>query len=1308
MEKIILSGVTKSMRNFGLIWFFLQFIPCQLSASWNEGSQLYTKEGISITITEKNTNHSGQASLFFPFLNEYFQVRFDSLEVQGVDEIIFGTFVSIEGFYTRPTSIQELEILAESGRKPGLLPRLLNEHVSMKQVRLDNHLLFLDGFSIQNGITSVSLSMILNTPEEDIITFTNSKVIIDNLGEITWCNTRLFLSDEVSVNNNELPFTIKGSSDKTKASAIEFDCDGFKSFRFYCEYRFDRSKFIPVKTGTNTKDTVTGNFIFESDTLWQFIGKINIDAFELVEMPGFQFGIENAVVDLDTRKNDAGLATLINSDQDLVKAYGTIDNTWQGFFMKELFLKLPPGLGKSANAESFSLAIKNLIADANGASGIISATPALPRASLEGWGISLDSIDLKFVQNAFKNSSIKGKVNIPIMSGDLKYQAYFLYKNAALEMGLTLTMDGIYQLPMLKNAALTLSNGSNASISYKNKKFTPQATLNGKLTVMFSSPKLEISLLEFQSFKINDTTLKQIPNLKDTITGGLDKISIAHFKVGNSTAFPGGSSSSTLSPGKPQNVDVSKGSTDQTSPTVSNFPFFIKDIKFGSRSKDNGTQYGLSFTAGVNMMEDKMTAAGLFSVWAGVDYKKLIPDGSTSYEPWKAISYTSFEWNGMYVNADLGAVYLKGELAFVSDKVWGEGFKAALEMKIKSGLDLNIWCTSQFGTTASAPGTAKYRYFFVDAGFATSAGIPLGPVSIHGFSGGFFYNMQATGTSCEARAGNINPGQGSIPDSTSASDLSKKLALGVTSSGAQYVPQKGIVSFKAGVILAIANSPQVFSAEVEFGMQFNTNTKGLGINTVYFSGNGYIMSESLVNRKKAPIKICVNLQYDKDKKEINGSLGASIFLANGFVQGGYNNKQPNDCKITNIHFNLINKEFYFYFGLPPLDQRFNITMNVFNGNVSTKGYFAVIAGKFSGLPTQMLSPAQSLGQQYSSLSFPTNSQPLSQPSGLKATYGVSFGARIGLKSDFNAFVISGNIDAVLGADVQFGFNPALACGQNGWFFQGQVYAGLKSRIKVFGLDAVDLIAAAALTVKFPNPFYAQGVISGKYTLLGGLIGGCFNTSFEVGRNCGSYNPQTADPKIKYGDIVKIRHVSTGALLKAFGDYWWEVVGTFKDDVATYWQVQPVCGCNCTSKDGYVRSGDVIKLVAIYTSSIKNQTHYLQWSRTDAASTKIKPWFSNKLKNPENMTDGTENQKRVYRWPDGGISWVMEQDGGGLIEQGKGFRLRAHDSYTAGSGYLYLHSHGIYYKKDWGIMNGEQEVTTWHGNDGNDWFVMQKL
>ncbi len=82
-------------------------------------------------------------------------------------------------------------------------------------------------------------------------------------------------------------------------------------------------------------------------------------------------------------------------------------------------------------------------------------------------------------------------------------------------------------------------------------------------------------------------------------------------------------------------------------------------------------------------------------------------------------------------------------------------------------------------------------------------------------------------------------------------------------------------------------------------------------------------------------------------------------------------------------------------------------------------------------------------------------------------------------------------------------------GFNGWYAQSQIWAYLDAavgiKVKVFGkkrrFNFLHLSSGAVLKGEGPNPFYFAGIVSGHYSILGGLFKGNCKINFEIGEKC---------------------------------------------------------------------------------------------------------------------------------------------------------------------------------------------------------------
>jgi hypothetical protein len=137
--------------------------------------------------------------------------------------------------------------------------------------------------------------------------------------------------------------------------------------------------------------------------------------------------------------------------------------------------------------------------------------------------------------------------------------------------------------------------------------------------------------------------------------------------------------------------------------------------------------------------------------------------------------------------------------------------------------------------------------------------------------------------------------------------------------------------------------------------------------------------------------------------------------------------------------------------------------------------------------------------------------------------GFAHGSYAALEADIDAKIIYAHLNAYLGYDMNLTQNLTQYCsntgrlrGINGWYAQGQAYAGIEGdmgiRFKLFGreqdIHIMQLAAAIALNGGGPKPFYFGGRASIYYELLGGKIKGNSAFKFSVGERC---SPLTENP-----------------------------------------------------------------------------------------------------------------------------------------------------------------------------------------------------
>ncbi|MBK6449727.1 hypothetical protein [Candidatus Brachybacter algidus] len=1041
-----------------------------------------------------------------------------------------------------PQNGSELTKMILSRANKQSLPLLLNSSDYFSGADFHGHQMFLSSLKETSHGLMAELVFSVLTPEDQVLNFTRSNVLVTGKSN-ELCNMQLSLEGDESTNDPEFPITIKGSMDLDSASYVSFTCDGFESFQLICEYRFPNSLLTPVQVGRNN---VRAMFKISSTELGQFIGTVSIDPFEVVGLDDVRFEIQEAVVDYSTGSNFAGMEEIIDPQwpADLRGKY--LNDTWRGFYMKRLSVSLPEGLS-TTSGQRINIAIEDLLADhGSGVTGKVMASPALS-GNVSGWGLSLDQLLLEVLANSVHEFKLEGKINIPIMEGTSGYEAMFNYPpgnpNGKAEISFNLTLDGTYKMPFLANSSLTLDNGSVAGISYTQGKFQPHATLHGKIELGLSNPKVTLPAMEFQDFKINDFSLPSYGDVAGKVTGGLDKISVGAFGFGG-LALPGGSGSTgyldtnddwylgnKLASG-PNNSGLSLNNQNNTpgndpipNQKLAGFPITIRNIGLGKGQDGENSCYKLNFTIGVNFAKgvNAFNAEGSFSVWAGLDFNKIL-----SSKPWDAVSYRKTTVESILIEADLGKVSITGGIRLINDDpVYGSGFKGAIAMSVKlPSAGFIVQSVGQFGNIPATNGVEDYRYFFVDAEVGFSSGLQLGNtgLAIYGFSGGLFYNMNRLGMDPATVAANKNVA--SMPPNAIPNMTGQLLEPGITLSGTQYVPKLNKTSFQVGMIFGLS-APQTMLADVAFGMDINTSN-GFAIEKVYFNGGAYLMNKGLAERKKAASVLQLKLQLDLLNDELVGNFGFAFSVPTGvpanlaLITGLYNT----NLAAVNVYFKFKGqKEYFFYAGTPtePMKINFQLTESIKLGNINA--YF-MVGTKMPVIPTLV----EVFDQE--GYDLPNELRNIAGRSFISGDRGVAFGARLSIpKKTYKFLMFSSSIQAMAGFDASMMYvDQNVSCGSNGtfgmnnWYMQGQAYGAFKGslsmRINLLfysgTVKIAELEAGAALQAKLPNPTWMMGFIYGRYSVLGGRIKGRFSFKLEMGEQCSElpeYDPLANIPLI---------------------------------------------------------------------------------------------------------------------------------------------------------------------------------------------------
>jgi hypothetical protein len=283
--------------------------------------------------------------------------------------------------------------------------------------------------------------------------------------------------------------------------------------------------------------------------------------------------------------------------------------------------------------------------------------------------------------------------------------------------------------------------------------------------------------------------------------------------------------------------------------------------------------YKFTFDGGITLSANLASYGGAtldVSVWMNSVQPGVIQYNSTHVSAIAIVCNTSaWQFNGT-VNL------------FEADPIYGEGFKGDLTLKIlKPAMD--IPSTVYIGQKdRPVYGTGSFGYWFVQSGFSSVNGVPLGdlPIAIHGFTGRAYYHMKHNSTPWDVTSTDFVPNE------------SYNLGLMALVPLAYYVAGN-------------AEAPKKFWGKEAFEIVFNNNN---GITQVNFYSDGYCMSGGY-GSTDAKVKFTGVIGYYSPPsvpvKQFLATLNATVNFPNKFCgTGGFAFYLPGS---GNWYFNLGSK-----------------------------------------------------------------------------------------------------------------------------------------------------------------------------------------------------------------------------------------------------------------------------------------------------------------------------------------------------------------------------------------------------------------
>ena len=921
----------------------------------------------------------------------------------------------------------------------------------------------------------------------------------------------LYLPSDRDVNLDGTVFTLKGATatggtlDTTQTTYLKWNADGFERLFVKADLSLPEDLKAVDGTGKRTGDRVKMRATFDFNEWDNWIANLTTsDDFEIDNLPGFIIHMDEGLYyDHSVLRNpQPGGPIVWPKDQGDKKFIGK-DATYQGIYMKQLTMKLPPdfvGIGGTAPDITFTDLFIN---GENGLWADINAQNLLDidDGEISGWAFSIDKFTMPIKKWTPQGASMTGQTRLPISNDPLSYNCNL---NAGGEKGIayafSITPKPNYKIPMwvadmelLSGTTFVIEKeaGSDAKIG---------ATLNGFLGININeNPKVILKAIDIQGMQIANYNMKKTKPAEQEIgkfyfnSGSITYASLQNNGVNNagsafntpdlSTMEPEfayhhghGPYAPTISPASENSTLMLAGSGGKDNSVVG-FGFTPKAFKpviaFDKGDSHNQLGIGFSFDSiyvdlGLEGVMQVRAKSG-FTVWGIL--------GGTATKPKVAGSKPAVTLDRVELDGTLASVVdLSGSVDFRYGDEWGEGVSGNFDVTFTPGI--TIAANVVFGAKDN------FNYYGVGASLYVKNGIvPIGPIIINGFGGGYYHNLAMTAA-----------------DST---NWDRPL---------RFVPEEGASAFSVNLALSYM-SAEILKANANLLVGTNSHG-GISVNLNGWANvisDGQLNSEGIVNAK-------LEMEYADNEFDMYINANAELFDGAAKV-----------CIPIWAHAG--DKGYWLYLGYPAAEdgndkdekgrayERIKVQLfklgapgNLLYVDLGADAYFC--AGTqlpaFPALPDKLDKFLGELGGKRSA----SNTKLLGDIAG---GAGFMFGAKVHGQVQVNLGIFYVDAEAFVGFDVALKHYPVPPCavnaddtfGMNNWYAKGQFFAylgvdvGFKIDVWFYSgqVSLANLAIGAALQAGLPHPTWMDGRIRIKGEVLGGLIRVNTGCQFSVGTKC---------------------------------------------------------------------------------------------------------------------------------------------------------------------------------------------------------------
>jgi len=1098
----------------------------------------YRFGGVDLTVTKLTGGatgaYSGEGYIVVDFIKKIkVQVIFENIKVNAKKQVFEGTAKAIwDNKFAKADAIGslvggKLNIDADAasamttalrtGKK--LASAMAGKQVSLplgfdRNVGGDNMIVGITEMSFTPTKATMSAMFSLENPEwgkyvpalgATDICFTES-----GFGQVV----KLYLAKDYIIPLTQESLTLKASEDNTateKGCYVIIDCDGFKEGQLTAEMSIPRTMLVPenadgeILEEGNATLTLSGTIQGSKD----FMLGADLSPCQIPGLEGYSFTMENGYYDASSKANPGG----IQFPQGYERA--ATGDDWKGVWFGSVLLKAPKDWGFSGDDRT-TVGVRNFIKDDAGISVVATAENMLSidKGSIEGFAISIDKLSLNIIRNEFIEAKVEGNLGMPILADEqyLPYEGIIdreelvdknnkTTKTTAMSFTVKPNPDG-YDLDWIKSK-LVFDETSEIVLKNNSKERGVRAELSGTLTLGGTMndinaqrepgmPEMSLPGIKFEGMEISKmkdllaakNPTKTTTNKKTPKNGGFKFVTPTFSFMGIDLNEV--QAATKIDDTKPE--DWKEPEEPKSDPKVNGFSFNLTtmDLAFGDGSGEQeistGSQATLTVAGELSLVRGKnggtkkkneglaITASGGFKIISNVTI-----NGTKS-----KLDFEKFQMDSLIVDAQVSAIGIDGKLMFYNeDPTFGDGALGNVNIELPI---LTVGIDARFGSKEDY----NYWYLFGNVlGGTPDKPVPLATfyniISIYGFNGGAYYHM--------TDKGGLDPETRYVPDKTT------------------------LLGLEAGLTLSITR-PEVIWGNVTLGAEFQDG--GAGISMLKLRGDAYILKGDMrprgandeVQGIEARLDAKLNLK-DLDNISFTADMKIYANVAGGAIVG--NMKGGETYQMVQANLKVDKDEWYMHMGTP--DKRGSLRLGVpgIKAGVTAQAY--LMLGNTSMPQAQMPKRIRDLlGKSNKDFSGGTSSIGNTRNGG-----GFVMGASLEYELDIEASILYANFYAGFGFDLSLIEFQNVVCannggkplGMDGWYAQGQVYAGLSGDI---GLDIdiaiyegrislASLSAVMALRGGFPNPVYATGRARMSYSVLGGIVEGSTSFGVDLGEQC---------------------------------------------------------------------------------------------------------------------------------------------------------------------------------------------------------------